>query len=98
MRGGKNKTTVYRNIGADDITTIRPEDIPHADIWCGGFPCQDISVAGKGAGLSGDRSGLWFTWLELIRLVRPRVVVLENVAALAARRGRSDEVPGSVRE
>ena len=38
----------------DDITQLTPEQIPPAAVWCGGFPCQDISTAGKGAGLDGD--------------------------------------------
>lgn len=67
------------------IEDLRPEDIPAADVWTGGFPCQDISVAGKGAGLDGARSGLWHEWFRLIRLVRPRVVVVENVPGLLGR-------------
>lgn len=55
------------------------------DIICGGFPCQDISVAGRGAGLAGKRSGLWSEMLRIVRAVRPRYVVVENVAALLAR-------------
>lgn len=51
----------------------------------GGFPCQDISIAGKGAGLSGERSGLWREMLRTIRLVRPLYVLVENVAALLSR-------------
>jgi DNA (cytosine-5)-methyltransferase 1 len=56
-----------------------------ADIICGGFPCQDISVAGKGAGLSGARSGLWREYARLIGELRPKFVVVENVAALLSR-------------
>jgi len=55
------------------------------DLICGGFPCQDISVAGKGAGLAGERSGLWNDFARIIRTVRPRWVVIENVPALTAR-------------
>lgn len=55
------------------------------DVICGGFPCQDISCAGKGAGLSGERSGLWRKMLTTIRLVRPRYIIVENVAALLHR-------------
>ena len=55
------------------------------DLICGGFPCQDISVAGKGAGLAGERSGLWHDFARVIRTVRPRWVVIENVPALTAR-------------
>jgi DNA (cytosine-5)-methyltransferase 1 len=55
------------------------------DLICGGFPCQDISDAGKKAGIEGAKSGLWFEYARIIRLLRPRVVVIENVAALARR-------------
>jgi DNA (cytosine-5)-methyltransferase 1 len=63
------------------------------DIVCGGFPCQDISVAGKGAGLAGKRSGLWREMLRVVRAVRPRYVVVENVAALLGR-GLGDVLGG----
>lgn len=58
------------------------------DILVGGFPCQDISVAGRGAGIqAGTRSGLWFEFARLIGELRPRVVLLENVSAILARDG-----------
>jgi DNA (cytosine-5)-methyltransferase 1 len=68
----------------DDITTFNPQ--PHsADVICGGFPCQDISTAGKQAGIKeGTRSGLFYELMRVIRLVQPRYVVLENVAAILA--------------
>ena len=69
----------YEDIRDIDGTTARP------DIICGGFPCQDISVAGKGAGLDGERSGLWGEMLRVVRLLRPRIVIVENVPALLAR-------------
>ncbi len=55
------------------------------DVISAGFPCQDISFAGEGAGLTGSRSGLVWNLLRTIRLVRPRRAVLENVAALLSR-------------
>jgi len=55
------------------------------DVICGGFPCQDISLAGKGAGLAGERSGLWRDYARLIGELRPQFVVVENVAALLSR-------------
>jgi DNA (cytosine-5)-methyltransferase 1 len=55
------------------------------DVICGGFPCQDISVAGKGAGLAGERSGLWREYARLIGEIRPQHVVVENVTGLLAR-------------
>lgn len=57
-----------------------------ADIICGGFPCQDISSAGLKAGISeGTRSGLWFEFARIIRIVRPKLVFVENVGALVDR-------------
>ncbi|HWG92453.1 MAG TPA: DNA cytosine methyltransferase [Candidatus Thermoplasmatota archaeon] len=60
-------------------------DLPRADAVVGGFPCQDISDAGARAGLDGERSGLWSEFARVVRLVRPRYVVVENVAALLHR-------------
>ncbi len=68
----------------DDIRTFHAP-AGFADVICGGFPCQDISVAGKGAGLAGARSGLWSEYARLIGEVRPRYVVVENVSALLGR-------------
>lgn len=56
------------------------------DVICGGFPCQDVSIANvEGEGLDGDRSGLWFEYARLIGEIRPRLVVIENVAELLNR-------------
>ena len=60
-------------------------ELPYVDLICGGFPCQDISNAGKRAGIEGKRSGLWKEFLRIIRMVRPKYVLVENVAALANR-------------
>ena len=68
----------------DDIRTFHAP-AGFADVICGGFPCQDISIAGKGAGLAGPRSSLWTEYARLIGEVRPRFVVVENVAALLGR-------------
>ena len=67
-------------------------------VWIisGGFPCQDISTAGKGAGITGTRSGLWFEYARLIGEIRPRYAIMENVGALT-RRGL-DRVLGSLAE
>lgn len=65
-------------------------------IISGGFPCQDISTAGKGAGITGARSGLWFEYARLIGEIRPRYAIMENVGALT-RRGL-DRVLGSLAE
>ena len=71
------------NLG--DLTKLRPELIPDADLWCGGFPCQPFSVAGKRAGADDERH-LWPAWFDLIRVVRPRYLLLENVPGLLADR------------
>ena len=68
-----------------DVRTWPQPDTERVDLVCGGFPCQDISLAGRGARLSGERSGLWREMLRIIRDVRPRYIVIENVAALLVR-------------
>lgn len=68
-----------------DVTTLRGGQIEPVDVLCGGFPCQDLSVAGKGAGITGERSGLWKQYARLIGELRPRYVFVENVPALRSR-------------
>ncbi len=63
----------------------RLPSLPYVDLVCGGFPCQDVSSAGKGAGLEGARSGLWYAFAGVVSRVRPRFVVVENVASGAKR-------------
>jgi DNA (cytosine-5)-methyltransferase 1 len=68
-----------------DITTIHKEDLkvlPRIDVIAGGFPCQDISVAGKQKGIAAKRSGLWKEFARLINEVRPKYAIIENVANL----------------
>lgn len=65
----------------DDVRTFNGNGFT-ADIVCGGFPCQDISTAGKQAGITGERSGLWTELHRIIGEIRPRFAVVENVAAL----------------
>lgn len=68
-----------------DINQIKIDDIPkETDVWCAGFPCQDVSLAnqGKRRGLDGERSGLFFTFANLVSQRKPRFVVLENVTGL----------------
>lgn len=73
----------------DDVRTLTAERLSAdgiaVDVICGGFPCQDISVAGEGLGLAGERSGLWFEFLRLISELGPQVVIVENVSALLCR-------------
>ena len=63
----------------DDVRQAR--SLPYVDLVCAGFPCQDLSVAGKGRGLSGDRSGLWSEVRRIVEESRPAYVLIENVAA-----------------
>ena len=73
------------NLG--DITQIDWAGVEPADIICGGSPCQDLSLAGKRAGMAtGTRSGLWESMAAAVETIRPRLVVWENVqGALSAR-------------
>lgn len=69
-----------------DITRIEWEKIERPDMLVGGFPCQDISIAGKGKGIKeGKRSGLWKEYAKAIRILRPRLALIENVPMLANR-------------
>tara|TARA_R100000152_G_C6775983_1_gene204790 strand:+ start:1100 stop:2056 length:957 start_codon:yes stop_codon:yes gene_type:complete len=81
----------------NDVTTFPPEagdwDI---DVLAGGFPCQDLSYAGKGAGLDGKRSGLFYEVMRITERLRPRYLLLENVSALLTR--GMDRVLGEVAE
>ena len=69
-----------------DITKLRADHIPQADIWTAGSPCQNVSVAGGRSGLHGDRSGLFFNFLDLLKgkaeTDKPEWVILENVKGL----------------
>jgi DNA (cytosine-5)-methyltransferase 1 len=72
-----------------DVTTLTKEKLDEQgitiDIITGGFPCQDISFAGRGAGLEGKRSGLWFEFARLIEEIQPKYAIIENVSALRFR-------------
>lgn len=67
----------------NDITNFKPTE--NVDLVTAGFPCQDVSLAGQGAGLSGDRSGLFWYILRTVRMVGRPMLLLENVAALLVR-------------
>ena len=68
----------YRDVSQVDFTQVEP-----VDILTGGFPCQDLSLAGKRAGLKdGTRSGLWSEFARAIEEIKPRLVVIENVRGL----------------
>lgn len=79
---------------ANDIRRIFAEDIPKADCWCFGFPCQDISVAGKQLGFNGARSSLFFRVIRLVQDLeekdRPTYLFIENVKNLLSVNGGTD--------
>ena len=68
-----------------DVKEVGAHNLPPVDMLAGGFPCQDISNAGKQAGIQAERSGLWFEFARIIRELRPRYVLVENVGALLVR-------------
>ena len=69
----------------EDIRTVDWREVERVDLIAGGFPCQDISNAGKRVGIGGERSGLWSEFARAVCALRPRVVLVENVAALRQR-------------
>lgn len=83
----------YDDVRTLTATRLRADGIV-PDAICGGFPCQDISIAGRGAGLAGERSGLWREYARLIEETQPQWVIIENVPALRTR--GLDEVLGTI--
>lgn len=76
---------------SEDIENVEAEDVPPADVWCAGFPCQDLSLADPRGrdGLAGERSGLFFEFARHLGDARPEVVLLENVPGLfSSHKGR----------
>ena len=65
-----------------DVRDVGKNNLPTADLICGGFPCQDVSIAGERKGLEGKRSTLWSEFHRIICEIRPRWVVVENVTGL----------------
>jgi DNA (cytosine-5)-methyltransferase 1 len=72
----------------EDVRLVGARELDPVDLVCGGFPCQDLSSAGRGAGIDGARSGLWAEFARIIRELRPRYVVVENVPALLTEKGK----------
>ena len=69
-----------------DVKEVGAHNLARVDVVAGGFPCQDISQAGRGAGIKvGTRSGLWYEYARIIRELRPRYVLVENVSMLLVR-------------
>ena len=79
----------YKDVSKVDFTQVEP-----VDILTGGFPCQDLSLAGKRAGMTeGTRSNLWIEFARAIEELKPRLVVIENVRGLLSARAHSDLEP-----
>lgn len=76
----------------EDIRGLSNEEVPCADVWTAGFPCQDVSVARMGprAGLKGKRSGLFYEFARLVEGGRPPTIVIENVPGLLSSHGGRD--------
>lgn len=87
----------FAGIGGFELARLMAGWPDDEQLWTGGFPCQDISCAGKGEGISGERSGLWFEFLRLIRACRPARLLIENVPALRTR-GADEVLDGLERE
>jgi len=75
---------------ASDQPSLGRDADGRLDLLCGGFPCQDLSVAGKRAGLAGERSGLFWEFLRVADVLQPRWLLLENVPGLLSSRGGRD--------
>lgn len=76
----------YRDVSQVDWSSVEP-----VDILTGGFPCQDVSLGGRRAGLmAGTRSGLWSEFAKAISVLKPRLVIIENVRGLLSARAGSD--------
>jgi DNA (cytosine-5)-methyltransferase 1 len=73
------QVAIYNDVKEIGVNTHERGSV---DLICGGFPCQDLSIAGKRAGLAGERSGLWFEFARVIDELEPRWVIIENVPGL----------------
>ncbi|NSW84083.1 MAG: DNA cytosine methyltransferase [Syntrophothermus sp.] len=73
-----------------DVKEVGGHNLERVDLICGGFPCQDLSVAGRRAGLAGERSGLFFEFMRIIDELSPAWVVIENVPGLLSSAGGGD--------
>jgi DNA (cytosine-5)-methyltransferase 1 len=76
---------IYKDIRTLTASRLKGDKIETIDVICGGFPCQDMSTAGKGAGLAGRRSGLWKEYARLIEEICPQYAIIENVPLLRNR-------------
>lgn len=74
----------------NDVREVQGDEFGAVDLICGGFPCQDVSVAGRREGLAGERSGLWYEFHRLIEATLPPWIVIENVPGLLSSNGGKD--------
>lgn len=79
-----DKAPIFTDIRTFNLEYAR-EYTGMVDLITGGFPCQDISSAGKGKGLCGERSGLWREYIKAVRIIRPKFVFVENSPMLTIR-------------
>jgi DNA (cytosine-5)-methyltransferase 1 len=83
----------------DDVREVGAKNLAKVDLICGGFPCQDVSSAGRRAGIqAGTRSGLWYEFHRIICELRPRFVLVENVEALRHKQRGLGRVLGDLAE
>ena len=80
---------VHPDVRCGDIWTLIDEVPLSADVVIGGFPCQDISINGKGLGIAGRRSGLYRAMVEVVARVRPKAFVAENVKGLLMKHNKT---------
>lgn len=78
-------TPIYSDVRDVTKKRLEADGIGSCNVVCGGFPCQDISLAGKRAGLEGARSGLWWEFHRIIDEFKPEVAIIENVSALRSK-------------
>ena len=81
-----------------DVRDVGRHELATVDVICGGFPCQDLSIAGKREGLAGERSCLWFEFHRIFAEIRPRWVVIENVAGLLSSGPKYPDDPTTARK
>lgn len=74
----------------EDVRDVGRHNLEPVDLICGGFPCQDLSVAGRRAGLAGERSGLFYEFMRVVAELAPRWVLIENVPGLLSSNGGRD--------
>lgn len=79
------RVPIYEDVKSLTAARLAADGIADINVIAGGFPCQDISQAGKGAGLAGARSGLWYEFHRLIAEIQPQYALIENVSALRSR-------------